>query len=102
MRDNEKVIVELNEALRVVHAAIEAGITFMDNAWEYHEGRAEVLMGKAIADRRDRVFLMTKVCTHGRGKRVSMTNTSRGWRSGKLPRQFDSVLHEREARCWMN
>jgi uncharacterized protein len=60
------------EAVRVVHAAIEAGITFMDNAWEYHEGRAEVLMGKAIADRRDRVFLMTKVCTHGRGKREAL------------------------------
>ena len=60
------------EAVRVVQAAIDAGITFMDNAWEYHEGRAEVLMGKAIADRRDRVFLMTKVCTHGRGKREAM------------------------------
>ena len=60
------------EAVRVVQAAIEAGITFMDNAWEYHEGRAEVLMGKAIADRRDRVFLMTKVCTHGRGKREAL------------------------------
>src|SRR5918992_1594807 len=60
------------EAIRIVHAAIDAGITFMDNAWEYHEGRSEVLMGKAIADRRDRVFLMTKLCTHGRGKREAM------------------------------
>lgn len=60
------------EAIRIVHAAIEAGITFMDNAWEYHDGRSEVLMGKAIADRRDRVFLMTKLCTHGRGKREAM------------------------------
>jgi len=32
----------------------------MDNAWEYHDGRSEMLMGKAIADRRERVFLMTK------------------------------------------
>lgn len=60
------------DAIRIVHAAIDAGITFMDNAWEYHEGRAETLMGKAIADRRERVFLMTKVCTHGRGKREAM------------------------------
>ncbi|HEY5617019.1 MAG TPA: aldo/keto reductase [Vicinamibacterales bacterium] len=60
------------EAIRVVQAAIDAGITFMDNAWEYHDGRSETLMGKAIADRRDRVFLMTKVCTHGRGKREAM------------------------------
>jgi aryl-alcohol dehydrogenase-like predicted oxidoreductase len=60
------------EAIRLVQAAIDAGITFMDNAWEYHDGRSETLMGKAIADRRDRVFLMTKVCTHGRGKREAM------------------------------
>ncbi len=60
------------EAIRLVHAAIEAGITFMDNAWEYHDGRSETLMGKAIADRRDRVFLMTKLCTHGRDRREAM------------------------------
>ena len=59
-------------AVRIVHEAIDAGVTFMDNAWEYHDGRSERLMGKAIADRRDRVFLMTKVCTHGRGKREAM------------------------------
>jgi len=60
------------EAIRIVHAAIDAGVTFMDNAWEYHDGRAETIMGKAIADRRERVFLMTKVCTHGRGKPEAM------------------------------
>jgi len=60
------------DAIRIVHAAIDAGVTFMDNAWEYHDGRAETIMGKAIADRRERVFLMTKVCTHGRGKREAM------------------------------
>jgi uncharacterized protein len=60
------------EAVRLVHAAIDAGITFMDNAWEYHDGRSEKLMGKAIADRRDDVFLMTKLCTHGRGRREAM------------------------------
>ena len=61
-----------SEAVRLVQAAIDAGITFMDNAWEYHEGRSETLMGKAIGDRRERVFLMTKVCTHGRDKREAM------------------------------
>src|SRR5919106_4693734 len=59
-------------AIAIVHAAIDAGITFMDNAWEYHDGRSEKIMGKALADRRHRVFLMTKVCTHGRGKREAM------------------------------
>ena len=62
----------VSEAVRLVQAAIDAGITFMDNAWEYHDGRSETLMGRAIADRRERVFLMTKVCTHGRGKREAM------------------------------
>jgi aryl-alcohol dehydrogenase-like predicted oxidoreductase len=60
------------EAIRVVQAAIDAGITFMDNAWEYHEGQSEEIMGKAIAGRRDQIFLMTKLCTHGRGRREAM------------------------------
>ena len=60
------------EAVRVVHAAIDAGITFMDNAWEYNEHESEIRMGRALADRRDRVFLMTKVCTHGRDAGVAM------------------------------
>jgi aryl-alcohol dehydrogenase-like predicted oxidoreductase len=64
--DNER------SAIRLAHAAIDAGITFLDNAWEYHKGRSETLMGKAIADRRDRVFLMTKLCTHGRDTREAM------------------------------
>jgi uncharacterized protein len=59
------------EAIRLVHAAVDAGLTFMDNAWEYHDGRSEILMGKALAGRRDRVFLMTKLCTHGRDARVA-------------------------------
>ncbi len=60
------------EAVRIVHEAIDAGITFLDNAWEYHDGKSEERMGKALADRRDRVFLMTKVCTHGRDAKVAM------------------------------
>jgi aryl-alcohol dehydrogenase-like predicted oxidoreductase len=55
-----------------VHEAIDAGITFLDNAWEYHDGVSEERMGKAIAGRRGSVFLMTKVCTHGRGTNVAM------------------------------
>ena len=59
-------------AVRLVHAAIDAGITFLDNAWDYNDGLSEERMGKAIADRRDQVFLMTKVCTHGRDGKVAM------------------------------
>lgn len=60
------------EAIRIVHEAVDAGITFMDNAWDYHEGKSEKRMGKALKGRRGRVFLMTKVCTHGRDARVAM------------------------------
>ncbi len=62
------------EAIRLVHAAIDAGVTFFDNAWEYNEHASEERMGKALADgnRREHVFLMTKVCTHGRGKDVAL------------------------------
>jgi len=60
------------EAIRIVHAAIDAGVTFMDNAWEYHDGQSEQIMGKALMDRREQVFLMTKLCTHGRDKREAM------------------------------
>ncbi len=61
------------EAEQIVHEAIDAGVNFCDNAWEYHDGRSEEWMGRALKGRRDKVFLMTKVCTHGRDKKVAMT-----------------------------
>lgn len=60
------------EATKLIHEAIDAGVTFLDNAWEYHDGKSEIRMGKAIKDRRERVFLMTKVCTHGRDAKTAM------------------------------
>jgi uncharacterized protein len=65
-------IESVREARRLLHAAIDAGVTFMDNAWEYHDGRSEELMGRSLEGRRREVFLMTKLCTHGRGKREAM------------------------------
>src|SRR4051794_1552012 len=51
-----------NEAIRIMHAAIDEGINFFDNAWDYHDGRSEEIMGRALAmdGKRQRVFLMTK------------------------------------------
>jgi len=63
----------LEEASRLVHEAIDAGITFFDNCWEYWNGRAEDWLGFALQGRRDKAFLMTKVCTHGRGADLAMT-----------------------------
>jgi len=55
---------EEKKAVRLMHRAIDEGMTFFDNAWDYHMGRSEKFMGKALADggRRDKVFLMTKCC----------------------------------------
>ena len=66
------IITEEADAVRLCQEAIDEGISFLDNAWEYHDGRSEEIMGKAIHDRRDKVFLMTKVCTHGRDKHEAM------------------------------
>jgi aryl-alcohol dehydrogenase-like predicted oxidoreductase len=60
------------EAIRIVHEAVDNGLTFMDNAWDYHDGLSETRMGKALEGRREGVFLMTKVCTHGRDAKVAM------------------------------
>ena len=62
----------MTESVRIMHTAIDAGVNFLDNAWEYHDGDSEKRMGRAIADRRDKVFLMTKCCTHGRDRNVAM------------------------------
>jgi aryl-alcohol dehydrogenase-like predicted oxidoreductase len=50
-----------NDGIRIVRTAIDRGITFMDNCWDYGGGKCEVVMGKALRDGyREKVFLMTK------------------------------------------
>lgn len=62
----------LQDAISILHEAVDNGITFLDNAWEYNNHRSEEWMGKALANGyRDKVFLMTKVCTHGRDGSVA-------------------------------
>ena len=51
-----------DEAIRLVHAAQDAGINFLDNCWDYNDGESEVRMGRALAGgRRNRAFVMTKI-----------------------------------------
>jgi aryl-alcohol dehydrogenase-like predicted oxidoreductase len=58
------------EGIRIIRSAIDRGVTFMDNCWDYHDGASEMRMGKALRDGyRDRVFLMTKI--DGRTKQVA-------------------------------
>lgn len=62
------------EGIRIIHEAIDAGVTFMDNAWEYAGRESERRMGIALArdGYRARAFLMTKDCAHDRVATHSM------------------------------
>src|SRR5579883_2976252 len=47
--------------IKIIRAAVDRGINFLDNCWDYHDGKSEVWMGKALRDGyRHKVFLMTK------------------------------------------
>src|SRR5271165_1327227 len=61
-------------SLRLIQRAVDEGITFLDNAWDYMDGKAEDRMGKAISQggRRDKIFLMTKCC--GRTAKDAQSN----------------------------
>src|SRR5687768_15199738 len=63
-----------DEGIRLIHTAIDSGLTFMDNAWEYNNNESERRMGVALAQDgyREKVFLMTKNCAHDRTAANSM------------------------------
>ena len=72
-------------ATRIVHTAIDRGINFMDNCWDYNEGNSEIRMGKALQNGyRDKVFLMTKI--DGRSKE-------------EAAKQIDESLHRLQVDC---
>ena len=52
--------VEEADAIKIFHAAIDRGINFSDNSWDYNGGESERRVGKALKGRRDKVFVMTK------------------------------------------
>lgn len=92
----------VDEAKRIAHRAIEGGITFFDNAWDYHGGRAEEWMGQCLEGGwRDKVFLMTKVCTHGKplpegGKEGAMKMLEESLRRLKTDRLDLWMIHQIE------
>jgi predicted aldo/keto reductase-like oxidoreductase len=53
-----------SEAIKIMHTALDEGLTFFDNAWDYHDGGSEEIMGKALSmdGKRKKCFLMTKNC----------------------------------------
>src|SRR6266436_6558752 len=61
---------EEKESIAIIRAAIDGGINFMDNCWDYHDGGSEIRTGKALRDGyREKVFLMTKI--DGRTKKAA-------------------------------
>jgi predicted aldo/keto reductase-like oxidoreductase len=60
------------EVNNMVAKALDHGINFFDNAWEYHKGMSEERLGTALKGKRNTAIVMTKVCTHGRKKDVAM------------------------------
>ena len=59
--------VDEQTAIRIVRSAIDGGINFLDNCWDYNEGASEIRMGKALRDGyREKAFVMTKI--DGRSK----------------------------------
>jgi uncharacterized protein len=88
------------EAIRIMHAAIDEGVNFFDNAWDYHDGRSEEVMGKALAmdGRRNKVFLMTKNCE--RDYKGSMKDLDESLRRLKTDRldlwQFHEMVYDND------
>lgn len=63
---------EEKTAVEIVQRAFDGGITFYDCCWEYNLGKSEDWLGKGLRGIRDKAFLMTKVCTHGRDAALAM------------------------------
>jgi aryl-alcohol dehydrogenase-like predicted oxidoreductase len=78
-------------SIRIVRGAIDGGITFMDNSWDYNDGASEIRMGKALQDGyRDEVFLMTKI--DGRSKQEATRQLDESLRRLQTDR-IDLVQH---------
>ena len=85
---------------RMIHAAIDRGITFMDNSWDYNDGNSEKWMGQALAQGgyRNRVFLMTKV--DGRDKAAAKAQLDESLRRLQTDRidlwQFHEIIRSND------
>ena len=71
-----------NEGIKIIRSALDRGMNFLDNCWDYHDGVSEIRMGKALRDGyRQKAFLMTKF--DGRTKEAARSRSmsrSRGSR----------------------
>lgn len=78
-------------AIRIVRSALDEGINFLDNSWDYNEGTSEVRMGKALRDGyREKAFLMTKI--DGRSKKEAARQLDEALKRLRVD-QIDLVQH---------
>ena len=87
------------EAIRIMHAAVDEGLTFFDNCWDYHDGGAEEIMGRALGDgRRDKVFLMTKNCERDHaGSMKCLDDSLRRLRTDRIDLwQFHEIIYDND------
>ena len=83
--------VEEKDAIKIVRTAIESGINFMDNSWDYFDGTSELRMGKALKDGyREKVILMTKI--DGRSKKEATRQLDESLKRLQVD-QIDLVQH---------
>src|SRR5258707_7200024 len=84
-------------AIRIVRSAVDRGINFLDNCWDYNEGASELRMGKALRDGyRDRAFVMTKI--DGRSKKEGARQLDESLRRLGVD-YIDLVKHHEIIRC---
>src|SRR5437763_1077199 len=86
------------EAIKIMHRALDEGLTFFDNAWDYHDGGSEEIMGKALAaaGKRKKCFLMTKNCARdAKGTRQHLEDSLRRLKTDHLDLwQFHEINYD--------
>jgi predicted aldo/keto reductase-like oxidoreductase len=88
------------EAIQIMHAALDEGLTFFDNAWDYHDGGSEEVMGEALEmdGKRKKCFLMTKNCARdAKGTRQHLEDSLRRLRTDHLDLwQFHEINYDND------
>ncbi|MFQ5741057.1 MAG: aldo/keto reductase [Acidobacteriota bacterium] len=93
-------VADEGEAIRIMHAAMDQGLLFFDNAWDYHNGGSELIMGRAMAmdGRRRKVFLMTKNCERDyKGSMKNLEESLRRLRTDHIDLwQFHEMVYDND------
>jgi len=88
------------EAFKIMHTAIDEGLTFFDSAWDYHDGGSEEVIGKGLAEgnRRDKVYLMTKNCHRDyKGAMHCLEDSLRRFKTDRLDLwQFHEIVYDND------